>query len=71
MLERIRVYHKHAMGSVYLCEIQAGVVVDRVTVFDNNKICVYMSDAFLTIKISILCIPSLRTVNKFVSSQDP
>lgn len=39
MLERVDVYHKHAIGSVYLCEIQAGVVVDRVTIFDNNKVC--------------------------------
>lgn len=48
VLERFDAYHKHAMGNVYLCEIQAGVVVDRVTVLDNNKVCVHLSVVFPT-----------------------
>lgn len=48
MLERFDACHKHAMGTVYLREIQAGVVVDRVTVLDNNKVCVCLSVVFPT-----------------------
>lgn len=32
-----------AMGTVYLGEVQAVIVVDRVTVLDNNKVCVWRS----------------------------
>jgi hypothetical protein len=32
----------------YLCEIQAVVVIDRVTVLDNNKVCVCLSAVFPT-----------------------
>lgn len=48
MLECFKAYHKHAIGNVYLREIQAGVVVNRVTVLDNNKVCVYLSVVFPT-----------------------
>lgn len=48
MLERFDASHKRAMGNVYLCEIQAGVVVDRVTVLDNNKVCLCLSVLFPT-----------------------
>lgn len=43
VLERFDACHRHVIGTVYLCEIQAGVVVDRVTVLDDNKVCVYLS----------------------------
>jgi hypothetical protein len=48
VLERFDAGHKHAMGTVYLREIQGGVVVDRVTVLDNNKVCVCLSVVFPT-----------------------
>lgn len=43
MLERFDTCHEHAMGTVYLGEIQTVVVVDRVTVLDDNKVCVCLS----------------------------
>lgn len=43
MLERLAACHEHSMGTVYLRKIQAVVVVDRVTVLDNNKVCVCLS----------------------------
>lgn len=46
MLERFDACHKHAMGAVYLREIQAGVVVDRVTVVDNHKVYVCLLVVF-------------------------
>lgn len=48
VLERFEVCHKHAMGTAYLCEIQAVVIVDRVTVLDNNEVCVCLSVVFPT-----------------------
>lgn len=48
VLERFEVCHKHAMGTVYLGEIQAVVIVDRVTVLDNNEVCVCLSVVFPT-----------------------
>jgi hypothetical protein len=29
----------------YLCQIEAGVVIDRVAVLDNNKVCMHLSVA--------------------------
>ena len=43
MLERFKTCHEHAMGTVYLGEIQAGIIIDRVAVLDNNKVCVCLS----------------------------
>lgn len=48
VLECFNAYHKHVIGNVYLREIQAGVVVNRVTVLDNNKVCMYLSVVFPT-----------------------
>jgi len=46
--ERFDACHRHATGFFYLCEIQAVVVIDRVTVLDNNKVCVCLSAVFPT-----------------------
>jgi hypothetical protein len=62
-LERFDACHKHARGAVYLGEIQAVVVVDRVTVLDNNEVCVCLSVVFPTTQGLRLCLPSLRTVS--------
>ena len=48
VLERFDASHKHAMGNVYLRKIQAGIVVNRVTIVDNNKVCLFLSVVFPT-----------------------
>ena len=42
---------KHTMGNVYLPEIQGSVIVDRVTVLDNSKVCACLSIVFPTTQV--------------------
>lgn len=54
MLERFDACHKHARANIHLREIQAGVVVDRVTVLHNNKVWCACQLCSLLLKVEVV-----------------